>query len=176
MKKNVYLILSFFFVSHAMAMEIEDSDWNDLSLSDSCSAAIELYCANDTSLIRILDTISKAKENVREYVISYEKKHGDVYMLVYQIAYHNDIMDWIHGTNYLLKNIRPIGCIMFNDRSFYFALNNLDGSSVDKLVSKTYKWQVLKRIPEEFIDEYRYYMCDHSRVYKYVGNSFVQYL
>lgn len=94
MREIVYLILSFFFVSHAMAMEIEDSDWNDLSLSDSCSAAIELYCANDTSLIRILDTISKAKENVREYVISYEKKHGDVYMLVYQIAYHNDIMDW----------------------------------------------------------------------------------
>lgn len=73
MREIVYLILSFFFVSHAMAMEIEDSDWNDLSLSDSCSATIELYCANDTSLIRILDTISKAKENVREYVISYEK-------------------------------------------------------------------------------------------------------
>ena len=30
---------------------------DDLSLSDSCSAAIELYCANDTSLIRIMNGI-----------------------------------------------------------------------------------------------------------------------
>lgn len=174
MKKIVYLILSFFFVSHAMAMEIKDSDWNDLSLSDSCSAAIELYCANDTSLIRILDTISKAKENVYDYAIIFTKLHGSIWMQVYQIASDNDIIDWFHGTNDFFKRTRPTGCIMFNSRAFYFTVNNLGDSIIDKFVSKIYKWQILKRIPEEKIDKYAYFRCDYVRLYEFVGNSFIQ--
>jgi len=174
MKKIVYLILSFFFVGNIMAMKLKDMDLNNFPLKDSCSAKIEHYCASDTSLIRVLDTISKTNENVYDYAIIFTKLHGSIWMQVYQIASDNDIIDWFHGTNDFLKRTRPTGCIMFNSRAFYFTVNNLGDSIIDKFVSKIYKWQILKRIPEEKIDKYAYFRCDYVRLYEFEGNGFIQ--